>query len=86
VYLPLHGKTPRPVPPIRNHLLVDAVAHRTIPFTLGVSRMPMINSHLVCPAPVLPPKSLMDSTYSALKNRIREKLVVEWASLFPTPG
>jgi len=86
VYLPLHWKTPRPVPPIRNHLPVDAVAHQTIPFTLGLSRMPMINSHLVCPAPVLPPQSFMDSTYSALKNRIREKLLVEWASLFPTPG
>ena len=34
VYLPLHWKTPRPVPPIRNYLPVDAVAHRTIPFTL----------------------------------------------------
>jgi len=30
VYLPLHWKTPRPVPPIRNHLPVDAVANRTI--------------------------------------------------------
>jgi len=86
VYLPLHWKTPRPVPPIGNHLPVDAVAHRTIPFTLGLSRMPMINSHLVCLTPVLPPQSLMDSTYSALKKRIREKLLVEWASLFPTPG
>jgi len=86
VYLPLHGKTPRPVPPIRSHLPVDALAHRTIPFTLGLSRMPMINSHLVCPAPVLPPQSLKESTYSALKNRIRERLLVVWASLFPTPG
>jgi len=49
VYLPLHWKTPRPVPPMGNHLPIDAVAHRTIPFTLGLSRMPMINSHLVCP-------------------------------------
>ena len=86
MYLPLHWKRPRPVPPIRNHLPVDAVAHRAIPFTLGLYRMPMINSHLVCPAPVLPPQSLMDSTYSALKNRIRERLLVEWAFLFPTPG
>jgi len=46
----------------------------------------MINSHLVCPAPVLPPKSLMDSTYSALKKRVKETLLEEWASLFPTPG
>jgi len=86
VYLPLHWKTPRPVPPMRTHLLVDAVAHRTIPFTLGLSRMPMINSHLVFPTPALPPQSLMDSTYSALKKGAREKLLKEWASLFPTPG
>jgi len=86
VFLPLHWKTPRPVPPIRNHLLVDAVAHRTIPFTLGLSRMPMINSHLMCPAAILPPQSLMDSTYSALKKRVREALLMEWAPLFPTPG
>jgi len=46
----------------------------------------MINSHLVCPARVLPPQSLMDNTYSALKKRLREKLLAEWASLFPAPG
>jgi len=28
----------------------------------------------------------MDSTYSALRKRVREALLVEWASLFPTPG
>jgi len=86
VYLPLHWKTPRPVPPLRNDLPVDAVAHRTIPFTLGLSRMPMINSQLMCPTPILPPQSLMDSTYSTLKKRVREALLEEWASLFPTPG
>jgi len=85
-YLPLHWRTPRPTPPIRNHVPVDAVAHRTIRFTLGVSRMPMINSHLVCPTPILPSQSLMDNTYSALKKRIRETLLTEWATLFPTPG
>jgi len=86
VYLPLNWKTLRPVTPIRNHLPVDALAYRTIPFTLGLSRMPMINSHLVCLTPVLPPQSLMDNTHSALKKRIRETLLAEWASLFPTPG
>jgi len=86
VYLPLYWKTPRPVPLIRNHLPVAAVAHRTIPFTLGLSRMPMINSYLVCPTPVLPPQFLMDSTYSALKMRVREILLEEWAFIFPTPG
>jgi len=46
----------------------------------------MINSHLGCPAPNLPSRSLMDNTYSALKKRIREQLLDEWSSLFPTPG
>ena len=86
VPLPLHWKTPRPVPAMRNHLPVEAVAHRTIPFTLGLPRMPMINSHLVCLTPTLPPQSLMNNTYSALKKRIRETLLAEWASLFRTPG
>ena len=86
VYLPLHWKTPRPVPPMRNHLPVDAVAHRTIPFTLELSKIPMINSHLVCPAPILPPQSLMDNTYPALKKRIREKHYKEWVTLFLAPG
>jgi len=35
VYLPLHWKTPRPVPPMRNHLPVDAVAHRRYPLPAG---------------------------------------------------
>ena len=65
---------------------MDAVAHGTIPFTLGLSKMPMINSHLVCPTPVLPPRSLMDSTYTALRKRVRETLLEEWSSLVPTPG
>jgi len=46
----------------------------------------MINSHLACAATSLPPQSLIDNTYSALKNWIREALLAEWASLFPTPG
>ena len=46
----------------------------------------MINSHLVCPASVLPLESLMDNTYSALKKRVREALLAEWASRFLTPG
>ena len=36
--------------------------------------------------PTLPPQSRMDNTYSALNKRVREKLLTEWASLFPTPG
>jgi len=86
VYLPLHWKTPRPVPPLRNHLPIDAVAHRTIPFTHGLSRMPMINSHLVSRVPSVLPRSLMANTYSALKKRVREGLLAEWPGLLPTPG
>ena len=86
VYLPLHWETPRPVPPMRNHLAIDAVAHKTIPFTHGLSWMPMINSHLVSPALAISPPSLMDNTYSALKKRVREALIEEWPPLFPTPG
>jgi len=52
----------------------------------GCLRMPMINSHLVCTTPSLPPQSLIDNTYSALKKIVREALLAEWASLFPTPG
>jgi len=65
---------------------VDAVAHGTIPFTLGLSRMPMINSHLVCPTPTLPPQSLMDNTNSALKKPVRERLLAEWAPCFLALG
>jgi len=46
----------------------------------------MINSYLVSPTPALPPQSLVDNTYSALKRRAREKLLAEWSSLFPAPG
>jgi len=85
VYLPLHWKAPRPVPPLRNHLPIDAVAHKTFPFTHGRSRMPMINSHLVSPAPSTLPRSLMDNTYSALKTRVREALLAEWPELLLPP-
>ena len=86
VYLPLHWKTPHPPPPIRNHLSIDAVAHKTIPFTSGLSRMPMINSHLVSPALAIPAQFQMDNTYSTLKQKVREALLEEWARLFPAPG
>ena len=46
----------------------------------------MINCHLVPHASGLPPQSLMDNTYSALKKRVREALLEEWSSRFPTPG
>ena len=86
VYLPLSWKTPRPIPPIWKHLPIDAVAYKNIPFTLGVSQMPMINSHLVSPSPGLPPQWIMNATYSVLKKRVREALLKESANLYPTPG
>jgi len=46
----------------------------------------MLNSHLVWPTTILLPQSFMDSADSALKKSVRETLLVEWASLFPTPG
>jgi len=86
VYLPLHWKTPWPVPHLRNHLPIDAVAHKTIRFTHGLCRMPMINSHLISTAPSAHPLSLMDYTYSALKRSVMEALIAEWPGLLPTPG
>jgi len=87
VYLPLSWKTPRPSPSLQNHLPIDAVAHRTIAFTGGLSRMPMINAHLVPQVlPNLPTQSPMESTYSALKTRVREALIEDWSRLFPPPA
>ena len=45
---------------------MDAVAHRTIAFTEGLSKMPIINSHLVPEVSAyIPPESLMISMYAA---------------------
>jgi len=86
VYLPLHLITPGPSPHTGNHLPIEAVAHRTIPFTHGLSRMPMIKSHLVTLTPAVPPWSSMDNTYGALKKRVRETLLKQWPRLFLTSG
>ena len=86
MYLPLYWKAPRPSPPLRNHLPIDAVAHKTIPFTHGLSRMAKINSLLISSAPSALPRSLMDNTYSALKKSVREALLAQWPGLLPTPG
>ena len=62
------------------------VAHRMLPFTHRLSKMPIINFHLVSRTPTLPHQSLMNNTYSTLKKRVREALLDQWASLFLTPG
>jgi len=47
--------------------------------------MPMLNTHLISTVRPLPPQSLMDKTYAALKSRVRKALLENWADLFPTP-
>ena len=85
--IPLSWKTPRPSPPLRNHLPIDAVAHRTIAFTGGLSPVAMINAHLVPKvSALLPPQSLITSTYSALKKWVREALIEDWLQLLPPPA
>jgi len=86
VYLALHWKIPRPVLPMRQLLPIDVVAYKTIPFTQGLSRMLMINSHLVSPALTVPPQPLIDNTYSTLKVRVRDALLDKGPRLLPTPG
>ena len=84
VYLPLSLKAPRPSPPLRNPLPMDTVAHRTIALTGGQSRMLMINAHLVPEVSHrLPPQFRMESTYFALKKRVREALIGDLSRLFP---
>jgi len=87
VYLTLSWKTPRPSPPHQNHLPIEAVDHRTIAFTGGLSKMPMINGHLVPEVlALLAPQSLRACMYSALKKRVREALIEDWCRLFPPPA
>jgi len=80
-------KSPRPSPPGRNQLPIDAVAHRTIAFTGTLSRMPMINAHLLPEVlPNHPLQCLMESTYSARRKRVREALTEQWSCQFPPPA
>lgn len=63
---------------------MDAVPHRTIPFTRGLSRMPTINTDLVPElSALLPPPSLMTRTYSVLKKRVMEARIEHWSQRFP---
>ena len=84
VYLPLSWKTPCPSPPLWNQVPIDAGAHRTLAFTGSLFSVPMINAHVVpAGSPNLPPRSLMERTYSALMKRVREALIEDWSRLFP---
>jgi len=63
------------------------VAHRTIAFPGGLSKMNMINAYLVLEVlALLFRQSLMTSTYSALNKRVREALIGEWSRLSPPPA
>jgi len=86
VYLLLSWKPPSPSPRLRNPLPIDAVAHRTIAFTGGLSRVPIINMHLVqAVSPSRPLPSLMESTCSGLKKWVSEVLIEDWSRLPPPP-
>jgi len=85
MYHPLHRNTATRVPPRRNHLPIDGVAHRSIPLSQGLPRMPMINSHLISLALTVPPQSLMNNINSALKKGQSEALLDDWPRLFPMP-
>ena len=87
VSLPLSCKTPRPTPPLLTHMPINAVAHRSIPFTGGLLKMPLRNGHLVpAVSALLPLQSLMTNTYSTLKKRVRKPLIEDWSRLFPLPA
>ena len=84
-YLPLHWRTPVPSPPMRKHLLIDALAHLTIPLSEGLSRFPLVLKAPPPPGENIPPPLLMAHTYKALKVRSQLLMMKEWNSLHPPP-
>ena len=67
--MPLNLKTPLRSPPVRTHLLVDALAHLTLPLLEGLSYALLINSTLLPDLPTLPSDEIMTNAYLALKRR-----------------
>lgn len=60
------------------------MAHSSIAFTGGLSKMPLINSALVPDlSALLRLQSLIMNTYSTLQKSVRELLIADWAQLFP---
>ena len=65
--MPLNQKTPLRCPPVRTHLLVDALAHVTLPLLEGLSLAPLFNSTFLPNLPALPSDEIMTNAYRALK-------------------
>ena len=86
VYLPLNWKTKTPSPPIRKHLLVDALAHLTLPIQDGLTRLPLGLHAPPPPGANIPPPDFMRKTYQALRTRIRNMLLQDWVTDAPTPA
>ena len=84
-YCPLDWWTEAPFPPIRKPLLVDALAHLTLPLQGGLTRLPV--SCTLPPPPrtnILPPP-LMRKTYQPVQARARNMLLQHWTTDAPTP-
>ena len=73
-----------PLPPVRTHLPVDALAHLTLPLLEGLSYAPLINSTLLPDLPALPSDEIMTNAYRALKRRAQSLMMKHWRSL-PLP-
>jgi len=83
--MPLNWKTPRPSPPTRSHLPVDAMAHLTLPLLGSLSFAPLINSSLLPDLPPRPPDNFMKAAYSSLKAKARLLMVEAWRLEHPPP-
>jgi len=83
--MPLNWKTPRPSPPTRTHLPVDAMAHLTLSLIRGRSFAPLINSSVVLDLAPLRPDNVMKATYSSLKASARLLILDSWPLDHPPP-
>ena len=82
--MPLNWKTLLRSPPVRTHLLLDALAHLTLPLLEGLSFAPLIKSTLLPDLPALPSDEVMTYAYRALKRRAQMLMMEHWRSLpFP---
>ena len=79
--MPLNWKPPLRSPLVRTHLLVDAIAHLTLPLLEGLSFAPLINSTLLPDLPALPSDEIMTNAYRALKRQAQTLMMEHWRSL-----
>jgi len=83
--MPLNWKTPRPSPPTRTHLPIDAMAHLTLPLLEVLSFAYLINSSLLPDLLPLPPDGVIKSIYSSLKAKARLLILDNWGLNHPPP-